>query len=91
MRKTEQHLSDFAGLDTWEDQAILTALLEGQATAIESVRAALGTISEVSPSLANPWIRCEIEGKNQEGRQILTGSCALFVPARNPLRTGGKS
>lgn len=50
-----------------------------------------GTISEVSPSLASPWVRCEIEGKNQEGRQILTGSCVLIVPARNPPRSGGKS
>jgi N-acetylmuramic acid 6-phosphate etherase len=53
MRKTEQHLSAFAGLDTWEDHAILSALLRGQAAGIESVRAALGSISEASEALAN--------------------------------------
>ena len=42
-----------------------------------------GVILEKSASSADPWIRCEIEGKNQQGRQILTGSCILTIPARN--------
>ncbi len=50
-----------------------------------------GTITEMSPSSADPWIRCEIEGKNQDGRQILTGSCVLIVPARNSPSTRGES
>jgi len=50
-----------------------------------------GTISEKSQNSADPWIRCDIEGKNQDGRQILTGSCVLIVPPRNSAGTGGRS
>jgi acyl dehydratase len=42
-----------------------------------------GKISEKSLTPDDPWIRCEIEGKNHEGRQILTGSCVLVVPAKD--------
>jgi acyl dehydratase len=41
-----------------------------------------GKIIEKSSTADDPWIRCEIEGKNQQGRQILTGSCVLIVPAK---------
>ena len=41
-----------------------------------------GKIIEKSSTPDDPWIRCEIEGKNQQGRQILTGSCVLIVPAK---------
>jgi acyl dehydratase len=50
-----------------------------------------GSIFEKSQSLAEPWICCEIEGKNQDGRQILTGSCVLILPLRNPISKGGRS
>ena len=73
MRKTEQHLSDFAGLDTWEDQAILSALLEGQAAAIESIRAALGTISEASEAMA---------------RNLRKGGRLLYAGAGSSIRQG---
>ena len=43
-----------------------------------------GRITEKSSTSDDPWIRCEIEGKNQEGRQILTGFCVLIVPAKDP-------
>jgi hypothetical protein len=43
-----------------------------------------GRITEKSSTPDDPWIRCEIEGKNQEGRQILTGFCVLIVPAKDP-------
>jgi N-acetylmuramic acid 6-phosphate etherase len=66
MRKTEQHSSDLAGLDTWEDQAILEALLEGQAAAIESVRAAFLAISQASVPLA--------ESLRQGGRLLYAGA-----------------
>jgi acyl dehydratase len=46
-----------------------------------------GRICEMSLNLADPWIRCEIEGNNQDSRQILTGSCVLIVPARNRSST----
>jgi N-acetylmuramic acid 6-phosphate etherase len=52
MRKTERHLSEFTGLDTWEDHTILAALLQGQAAAIEAVRPAFGAISAASQALA---------------------------------------
>jgi N-acetylmuramic acid 6-phosphate etherase len=66
MRRTEQHLSDFAGLDTWEDQAILAALLQGQSTAIEAVRSAFAAISGASQALA--------ENLRQKGRLLYAGA-----------------
>ena len=42
-----------------------------------------GTVAEKSRTSADPWVRCELEGKNQEGRQILTGHCTLIFPARH--------
>ena len=39
--------------------------------------------TEKSPDPADPWIRCDLEGTNQEGRQILTGRCTLMLPCRN--------
>ena len=35
-----------------------------------------------SPQLADPWINCEVQGSNQEGRQILSGHCTLLLPCR---------
>lgn len=66
MRRTEQHLSEFAGLDTWEDQAILAALLQGQATAIEAVKAAFAAISAASQALS--------ENLRQGGRLLYAGA-----------------
>ena len=45
-----------------------------------------GKIVEKSGTADDPWIRCEIDGKNQEGRQILTGSCVLVIPCRDARR-----
>ena len=39
--------------------------------------------AEKSGHPANPWIRCEVEGTNQEGRRILVGQCTLVLPCRN--------
>jgi N-acetylmuramic acid 6-phosphate etherase len=66
MRKTEQHSSDYAGLDTWEDQAILDALLKGQFAAVESVRPAFLVISQAAGALA--------ERLRQGGRLLYTGA-----------------
>jgi N-acetylmuramic acid 6-phosphate etherase len=66
MRRTEQQLSDFAGLDTWEDQAILAALLQGQSSAIEVVRAAFAAISGASQALA--------ENLRRGGRLLYAGA-----------------
>ncbi|MDE0031292.1 MAG: MaoC/PaaZ C-terminal domain-containing protein [Deltaproteobacteria bacterium] len=37
---------------------------------------------EKSADPADPWIACELEGANQEGRQVLTGRCTLVLPTR---------
>ncbi len=37
---------------------------------------------EKSPDRADPWLRCELEGANQEGRGILVGQCTLVLPRR---------
>lgn len=41
-----------------------------------------GHVVQKSADSADPWIRCEVEGHNQEGRQILTGHCTLDLPTR---------
>ena len=38
---------------------------------------------EKSPDRADPWIRCELQGANQEGRGILVGQCTLVLPCRD--------
>ena len=53
MRKTEQHLSEFAGLDTWEDEAILEALLESQQRAIGAVKGAFPSIAKAAAEMAD--------------------------------------
>ena len=40
-------------------------------------------ITEKSSDSSDPWISCELEGKNQEDRQILTGHCTLILPLRS--------
>ena len=45
-----------------------------------------GTVIEKSPSSAEPWILCELEGKNQDGEDIIQGQCTLILPTR-----GGQS
>ena len=39
-------------------------------------------VTEKSSDASDPWITCEVEGKNQEDRQILTGRCKLILPIR---------
>ena len=38
---------------------------------------------EKSINESEPWIVCELIGKNQEDRQILTGRCTLMLSARS--------
>ena len=42
-------------------------------------------IVEKSPAADDPWVRCEVEGRNQDGRQILTGSCVVIVVAKKSV------
>jgi N-acetylmuramic acid 6-phosphate etherase len=51
-RQTEQHHADTAGIDTWDDARVLTALLDGQTRAIAAVRAATPQIAEAATLLA---------------------------------------
>jgi acyl dehydratase len=41
-----------------------------------------GQVIEKSTDPSDSWIVCDIEGKNQEARQILTGRCTLLLPRR---------
>jgi N-acetylmuramic acid 6-phosphate etherase len=51
MRKTEQHLTKFAGLDTWKDEAVLKALLESQIHAVKSVKEAFPALIAAAAEL----------------------------------------
>lgn len=39
-------------------------------------------ITEKSSDPSDSWVGCELEGKNQDERQILTGRCTLILPSR---------
>lgn len=41
-----------------------------------------GKVVEKSPSADDPWVSCELEGANQEGKQILTGRCTVVLGTR---------
>lgn len=51
-RQTEQRLHDATGIDAWDDQAVLAALVAGQERAIAAVRTALPKIAEAAQVLA---------------------------------------
>jgi 3-hydroxybutyryl-CoA dehydratase len=40
-----------------------------------------GQVVEKSSDTSDSWVACEIEGSNQDSRQILTGRCTLLLPA----------
>src|SRR5256886_3092004 len=39
-------------------------------------------IAEKSDDPSDPWVTCELEGTNQEDKQILKGRCTLILPRR---------
>ena len=49
---TETVSEDFLGLDTWADEAVLAALIDGQFNAIAAVRAALPSIAAAATDMA---------------------------------------
>lgn len=51
-RETENRLPDVSGIDTWDDEEILAALLGGQERAIAAVKAALPQIAKAATALA---------------------------------------
>lgn len=40
-------------------------------------------IAEKSTEPADPWVICELQGTNQDDKQILTGRCTLILPTRS--------
>jgi len=42
-----------------------------------------GRVLEKSADSFDSWITCDLEGTNQDERQILTGGCTLILPRRN--------
>ncbi|HLN87707.1 MAG TPA: hypothetical protein VK200_14620, partial [Candidatus Limnocylindrales bacterium] len=42
-------------------------------------------VVEKSPDPTDPWIDCELNGTNQDDKQILTGRCRLMLPRRENL------
>lgn len=41
-----------------------------------------GRVARKSETSSNPWIECELTGRNQENNDILIGSCTVIVPGR---------
>ena len=41
-----------------------------------------GKVVEKSAGAIPAWVACDVEGKNQDDRQILTGRCTLIIPLR---------
>jgi acyl dehydratase len=41
-----------------------------------------GRVIDKSPDSSNSWVACDLDGKNQEGKQILLGRCTLILPRR---------
>ena len=39
-------------------------------------------VVEKSQDPSEPWIVCELDGRNQNGEQILKGRCTLLLPSR---------
>jgi acyl dehydratase len=48
-----------------------------------------GAVVEKSPTAAEPWVACELEGHNQENRQLLTCRCTVVLPHRGGKGSGG--
>jgi acyl dehydratase len=46
-----------------------------------------GKIREKSADSLENWILCDLEGTNQENRQILIGHCTLILPCRRANHT----
>jgi acyl dehydratase len=44
-----------------------------------------GTVAEKSPTPNDPWITCELEGKNQADRILLTARCHVILPSAQSL------
>lgn len=45
-----------------------------------------GKVVEKSSMSDDPWIVCELEGKNQEAKQIVTGRCTVILPTKREVQ-----
>lgn len=41
-----------------------------------------GIVVERAPTPDDPWLVCDIEGKNQDGKQVLSGRCTVVLPTK---------
>lgn len=41
-----------------------------------------GVVVERSSSPTDPWLVCDLEGKNQEDRQVVSGRCTVVLPTQ---------
>lgn len=41
-----------------------------------------GRVRVKSEDSSDPWIECELTGRNQENREILTGNCTMILPRK---------
>jgi N-acetylmuramic acid 6-phosphate etherase len=73
MLNTEQRSAQYAGLDTWEDEAVLSALLQSQAQAIASLKDAFSSISRAAADLAE---------------RLRAGGRLLYAGAGSSIRQG---
>ena len=48
-------------------------------------------IAEKSNDPSEAWVACNLEGNNQDGRQILTGRCTPIVPRRDATKIDRQS
>lgn len=69
-------LTDWAG----PDATLRRMTVRHLAPTFEGDRMRFGaTIVERSADEADPWVVCEVEGRDQEGRAILSGRCTLLL------------
>ncbi|TQV83679.1 N-acetylmuramic acid 6-phosphate etherase [Denitrobaculum tricleocarpae] len=74
LRRTEQVSDRYRGLDTWQDDAILTAMLQGQASAVATVQRALPALSAAASDIVGRY--------ESGGRLIYAGAGSSGVIAR---------
>jgi N-acetylmuramic acid 6-phosphate etherase len=73
MLNTEHRSAQYAGLDTWEDEAVLSALLQSQTQAIASLKDAFSSISRAAADLAE---------------RLRAGGRLLYAGAGSSIRQG---
>lgn len=73
MLQTESQLSEYSGLDTWDDEEILSALAQSQKRAIECMTAAFSSIASASREVA---------------QRLRSGGRLIYAGAGSAIRQG---